>query len=152
MPASSPSDPAGSSRGGGWVLAQSVLIVLMVVLVFLPPYWPRQLSFAGIPIAVVGAVGFVWAARTLGTSLTPYPRPRESGELIVTGPYRFLRHPIYVSGFLFFLGVGLSSSLPATVGAVALGALWRRKAAVEEAHLDARFPEYADYRARVRRL
>jgi len=129
-----------------------VLIVLMVVLVFLPPYWPRELAYVGIPLAVVGALGFVWAARSLGKSLTPYPRPRESAELVVSGPYRYVRHPIYVAGFLFFLGVGLTSSLPATLGALGLGALWRRKAAVEEAHLVARFPEYADYRSRVRRL
>jgi protein-S-isoprenylcysteine O-methyltransferase Ste14 len=132
------------------VLAQTVLTVLIVVLVFLPPYWPRELAFVGVPLAAAGAIGFVWAARTMGKSLTPYPRPRESGELILKGPYRFVRHPIYVAGFLFFLGVGLSSSLPATVGALALGALWRRKAAVEEAHLLARFPEYENYRERVK--
>ena len=149
MPASSPSDTP-VERGGGWVLAQTALTVVVVVLVFLPPYWPRQLAFVGIPLAVVGAIGFIWAARTLGKSLTPYPRPRESGELVLGGPYRFVRHPIYLSGFLFFLGVGFSSSLPATLGALALGALWRRKAAVEEAHLLARFPEYEDYRSRVR--
>ena len=149
MPASSRSD-SSVGRGGGWVLAQTVLTVLIVVLVFLPPYWPRELAFVGVPLAAVGAIGFVWAARTMGKSLTPYPRPRESGELILKGPYRFVRHPIYVAGFLFFLGVGLSSSLPATVGALALGALWRRKAAVEEAHLLARFPEYEDYRERVK--
>jgi protein-S-isoprenylcysteine O-methyltransferase Ste14 len=149
MPPSSPSD-AGDGRGGGWVLAQTLLTVLIVVLVFLPPYWPRELAFAGIPLAVVGGIGFIWAARTLGTSLTPYPRPRESGELVLRGPYRFVRHPIYASGFLFFLGVGLSSSLPATLGALALGSLWWRKAAVEEAHLLTRFPEYEEYRSRVR--
>jgi protein-S-isoprenylcysteine O-methyltransferase Ste14 len=149
MPASSRSD-SSAGRGGGWVLAQTVLTVLIVVLVFLPPYWPRELAFVGVPLAAVGAIGFVWAARIMGKSLTPYPRPRESGELILKGSYRFVRHPIYVAGFLFFLGVGLSSSLPATVGALALGALWRRKAAVEEAHLLARFPEYEDYRERVK--
>ena len=111
MPASSASD-----RGGGWVLAQSALMVLVVVLVFLPPFWPRQLSFVGIPLAALGAVGFVWSARALGKSMTPYPRPRETGELIEKGPYRFVRHPIYAAGFLFFLGVGLSSSVPATLG------------------------------------
>jgi protein-S-isoprenylcysteine O-methyltransferase Ste14 len=149
MPASSRSDPS-VGRGGGWVLAQTVLTVLLVVFVFLPPFWPRELAFVGVPLAAVGAIGFVWSARTMGKSLTPYPRPRESGELVLKGPYRFVRHPIYVAGFLFFLGVGLSSSLPATVGALALGALWRRKAAVEEAHLLARFPEYEDYRERVK--
>ena len=132
------------------MLAQTVLVVLIVVLVFLPPYWPRELAFVGIPLAAVGAIGFLWAARAMGKSLTPYPRPRESGELVLKGPYRFLRHPIYVSGFLFFLGVGLSSSLPATLVALALGALWWRKAAVEEAHLLARFPEYDEYRERVK--
>ena len=141
---------APADRGGGWVLAQTVLTVLIVVLVFLPPYWPRELAFVGVPIAAVGSIGFIWAARTLGKSLTPYPRPRESGELVLRGPYRYVRHPIYVAGFLFFLGVGLSSSVPATLGALALGALWRRKAAVEEAHLLERFPEYEDYRSRVR--
>ena len=147
MPGSSPSD-----RGGGWVLAQTILMVIVVVLVFLPPFWPRVLSFVGIPLAVVGAAGFVWSARSLGASLTPYPRPRESGELVEKGPYRFVRHPIYAAGLLFFLGVGLSSSVPATLGALALGALWWRKAAVEETFLAARFPEYEDYRRRVRRL
>ena len=146
MPASSPSD-----RGGGWVAAQTVLMVLFVVLVFLPPFWPHQLSYVGIPLAVLGAAGFVWSARALGKSMTPYPRPRDTGELIEKGPYRFVRHPIYVAGLLFFLGVGLSSSVPATLGALALGALWWRKAAVEEGHLAARFPEYEDYRRRVRR-
>jgi protein-S-isoprenylcysteine O-methyltransferase Ste14 len=149
MPASSRSD-SSVGRGGGWVLAQTVLTVLLVVLVFLPPYWPRELAFVGVPLAAVGAIGFVWAARTMGKSLTPYPRPRESGELVLKGPYRFVRHPIYLAGFLFFLGVGLSSSLPATLGALALGTLWWRKAAVEEAHLLARFPEYEDYRERVK--
>jgi protein-S-isoprenylcysteine O-methyltransferase Ste14 len=154
MPDSSRSDGAltDGRRGGGWVVAQTVLMVVFVVLVFLPPYWPRQLSFVGVPLAVVGAVGLVWAARALGKSMTPYPRPRETGELIETGPYRLVRHPIYVAGMLFFLGVGLSSSVPATLGALALGALWWRKAAVEEEHLTARFPEYEDYRSRVRRL
>ena len=138
------------SRGGTWVLAQTILMVVFVVLVFLPPFWPSGLSYVGIPLALVGAAGFVWAARSLGKSLTPYPRPRETGELIETGPYRFVRHPIYVTGLLFFLGAGLASSVPATLGALALGALWWRKAAVEEAHLAARFPGYEDYRRRVR--
>lgn len=146
MPGSSASD-----RGGRWVFAQTVLMVLFVVLVFLPPFWPHALSLVGIPLAVLGAVGFVWSARTLGKSLTPYPKPREDAELVKRGPYRFVRHPIYAAGLLFFLGIGLASSVPATLGALALGALWWRKAAVEEAYLAAQFPEYEDYRRHVRR-
>ena len=127
-------------------------MLCVVVLVFLPPFWPSQFSYVGIPLALLGAAGFVWSARSLGKSLTPYPRPRETGELIEKGPYRYVRHPIYVAGLLFFLGVGLSSSLGATIGALALGTLWWRKAALEEEHLAAQFPEYEDYRRRVRWL
>jgi protein-S-isoprenylcysteine O-methyltransferase Ste14 len=143
---------AADVRGGGWVLAQTILMFVFVVLVFLPPFWPSSLGYLGIPLAIVGAAGFVWSARSLGTSMTPYPRPRKDGELVEKGPYRFVRHPIYVAGLLFFLGVGLTSSVPATLGALALGTLWWRKALVEEAHLAGRFPEYEDYRRRVRRF
>ena len=95
MPRSSRSD-----RGAGWVLAQTLLMVLFVVLVFVPPFWPSELSYLGIPLALVGAMGFVWASRSLGKSLTPYPKPRDDGALVDRGPYRFLRHPIYVAGLL----------------------------------------------------
>ena len=154
MPASSASDAAATDgrRGGGWVVAQTILMFVFVVLVFLPPFWPSELGYLGIPLAAAGAAGFVWSARSLGKSMTPYPRPRKDGELVEKGPYRFVRHPIYVAGLLFFLGVGLTSSVPATLGALALGTLWWRKALLEEAHLAGRYPEYEDYRRRVRRF
>jgi protein-S-isoprenylcysteine O-methyltransferase Ste14 len=134
------------------VLAQSLLIVVTVVLVFVPPHWPRELRLVGVPLALLGAAGFVWAARALGSSLTPYPKPREAGRLVQEGPYRYVRHPLYLAGTLFFTGVALASSIPATVGAAALALLWWRKAVLEERHLDRRFAEYAEYRKRVRRF
>ena len=133
-------------------MAQSLLMVATIVLAFVPPSWPSELRFVGIPLAVVGALGFVWSARALGTSLTAYPKPREVGTLVQEGPYRYVRHPIYVAGTLLFGGVALATSVPATVAAAALAVLWWRKAAVEERHLDERFAEYAEYRKRVRRF
>jgi protein-S-isoprenylcysteine O-methyltransferase Ste14 len=147
MPASSP-----SHRGRGWVVAQTALMVATVALAFAPPSWPDWLRLVGIPLAVVGVLGFVWAARALGKFLTPYPEPPIGGELVQRGPYRFVRHPIYVAGTLLFVGVGLSTSVPATAGAAALALLWWRKAALEERYLEARFAEYAEYRKRVRRF
>jgi protein-S-isoprenylcysteine O-methyltransferase Ste14 len=145
-------DSSFSAKGGGWVVAQSVLMVATVALAFVPPSWPSELRLVGIPLAVVGAIGFVWAARALGASMTPYPKPREPGTLVQDGPYRYVRHPVYVAGTLLFTGIGLSSSIAATVGAVALAVLWWRKATLEERHLDERFAEYAEYRKRVRRF
>ncbi len=146
-PASS-SSPEG--RGGGWVAAQFVLIAAVLAAGVVGPRWPDAFRGAGIPLALAGLGVAVWAGRALGSSLTPFPRPLRDGELVTGGPYAFARHPIYGGGLGLFLGYGLVVSVPATALALALGALWWRKAGVEERHLAARFPGYEAYRRRVR--
>ena len=47
-------------------MVQTILMLLSVVLVFLPPFWPQQLSFVGIPLALAGALLFLWSASALG--------------------------------------------------------------------------------------
>ena len=138
-------------RGDAWVWAQFALMAVIVALGALTPRWPDALRLLGILVGLAGAAGFVWAGRTLGSSLTPFPRPRRDGVLVETGPYRVVRHPIYSAGVLLFLGYGLLTSVPATVATAALAILWHFKARVEEHHLSERFPAYADYRRRVRR-
>ncbi len=93
----------------------------------------------------------IWAGRTLGAALTPYPLPNEEATLVERGPYGLVRHPIYVAGLLVFLGYGLLASVPATAAVALLAVLWHFKAGVEERHLSERFPGYADYRRRVPR-
>lgn len=146
MPASSPSD-----KGAGWVWAQFALMAVVVALGFWPGDWPTWLRVAGLGLLAVGVAGFVWSARALGDSLTPYPRPRDDAVLVQTGPYRLVRHPIYAAGTLVFLGGALAASVPATAVALLLPVLWWFKAGVEERLLAERFPEYGDYRRRVPR-
>ena len=147
MPSSSPS----ASRGAGWVWAQFTLIAAILVLGAFPPIWPDSMRFAGFPLIIGGVALAIWAARTLGPSLTPYPLPREEGVLVERGPYRHFRHPIYLAGVLVFLGYGLLSSVPATAAVALLAVLWHFKAGVEERHLTERFPAYQDYAPRVPR-
>lgn len=147
MPASSRSD----SRGGGWVVAQFALMAVIVVLGLLPGDWPGWLRAAGLVLLVIGIAGFAWSARTLGDSLTPYPRPPDDATLVQTGPYRLVRHPIYAAGTLVFVGAALAASIPATFAAALLPMLWWFKAGVEERFLAERFPDYAEYRRRVPR-
>jgi len=138
-------------RGGGWVLAQFALVAVAVGLAFAPPRWPTPLAFVGLPLAAAGAALAVRALRALGRQLTPYPRPRDTATLVVTGPFALVRHPLYGGALLVLGGLSLLATVPATAAVAALGALWWRKAAVEEAHLAERFPSYAEYRRRVRR-
>jgi protein-S-isoprenylcysteine O-methyltransferase Ste14 len=143
-----------SGRGDRWVVAQSVVMAAVVVALFLPPGWPdaarTQLVVAGVALAFAGLALAVSAGLTLGRWLTPFPRPARGAKLVVTGPYRFVRHPLYAGGLLFFCGLSLVGSVSALVGTAVLALLWALKSRVEERHLLERFPSYAAYAARVR--
>jgi len=139
------------SRGGGWVVAQFLLMAVILVLGAFPPVWPDWVRIAGFPLILGGVAFVIWAGRTLGSALTPYPLPSEEATLVERGPYGIVRHPIYVAGLLVFLGYGLLSSVPATASVALLALLWHLKARVEERYLTERFPAYAGYARRVRR-
>lgn len=147
------SSTSAEDRGGRWVVAQFALMVLVLGAGWLPPGWPGAADWVlpalGAVVSLLGALVGVWAWRTLDRSATPYPRPREGGRLIDTGPYAYVRHPIYSAGLLFFAGYALATSPAAFVPLAALAVLWRNKAALEEELLARRYREYRDYRARV---
>jgi protein-S-isoprenylcysteine O-methyltransferase Ste14 len=83
-------------------------------------------------VALVGAIIAGSAMRAMGRSLTPYPRPRPDGELIVEGPYSMMRHPMYVGGVLFFAGLSLVFSVWGLVLTALLALFWVAKARAEE--------------------
>jgi len=144
MPASS-----SSVRGGSWVWAQFALMAVVLALGAFPPNWPGLLRITGFPLVLGGLALGIWAGRTLGPALTPYPVPSDDAALVERGPYGLVRHPIYVAGVLIFLGYGLLASVAATAAVAPLAVLWHFKAGVEEQHLAERFRAYDDYRRRV---
>src|SRR5262245_57860355 len=95
-------------------------------------------------VAAAGLVLAVWAARTMGHSLTAFPRPLPDGELVESGPYRRLRHPIYVGFLLFLAGLALVFSVYALALTGLLALFWFAKARREERYLLERFPGYGD--------
>jgi protein-S-isoprenylcysteine O-methyltransferase Ste14 len=137
-------------RGEGWVVGQFALFAAVAVSWFLPPRWPEAVSvlFSGLgaAMAFVGLALLFSAYRELGPGFTPLPRPREDSRVVESGPYRYIRHPIYAGGLLFFTGVALGTSLTALVLTAGLAALWAGKLEVEERWLEQQFPDYAEYR------
>jgi protein-S-isoprenylcysteine O-methyltransferase Ste14 len=100
-------------------------------------------------VAAAGAILVVWAGRTMGSSFTPFPRPRRDAELVERGPFRLVRHPVYVGGILFFAGLSLVFSVYALALTGVLAVFWIAKARREERYLVERFPGYADYQRRT---
>ena len=133
------------NRGERWVLAQLVLFVLILGSLFVGAGVTRL----GWIVAAIGIVLGVWAGVTMGSSLSAFPRPPRDAELVDRGPYRYIRHPIYVGGVLFFAGLSLVFSVYGLILTAVLAAFWVAKARLEERHLTERFPDYADYKRRT---
>jgi protein-S-isoprenylcysteine O-methyltransferase Ste14 len=86
-----------------------------------------------------------------GTAIRPFDR---SSALVISGPYRFTRNPMYVGLVAMLIGLALmlESLSPLLVVAAFAWIIATRFIAVEERMLDERFgTAYAEYRARVRR-
>jgi protein-S-isoprenylcysteine O-methyltransferase Ste14 len=89
----------------------------------------------------------------LGSSLTPFPRPLPTAQLVTSGAYRLVRHPIYFGVLLAALGMSLWSLSPLRLLLTLLLALFfDRKANREETWLHERYPDYQAYRARTKKL
>jgi protein-S-isoprenylcysteine O-methyltransferase Ste14 len=109
--------------------------------------FPAWLRWAGIAAVALGGVTIIWTVRTLGPNLTDTVVTRQHHTLVVAGPYRWVRHPFYLSIALLFGGFGLGAAnwllLAGGVLAVTLLVLRTDR---EEERLVARFGEaYTDY-------
>jgi len=100
--------------------------------------------------AALGAVLLIAAVhRTLGGNFSPTIRLRRHHQLITTGPYRLVRHPMYAAYLLLFAGAFLLSSnwVIGAGGAGVILTLMTVRLAREEAHLEERFgPAWLTYR------
>ncbi len=144
-------------RGGWWVLAQ---VPVMLGAFAIPVLWGAQSFDAFNPVQLAGAaltaLGVLLGGAglvTLGRALTPFPTPLEDARLRQAGVYGRVRHPIY--GGLVVASFGWSAtwlSLPGLVFGAVVVFFFDRKSAFEERLLRARFPEYAAYALRVRKL
>lgn len=154
--------PSGwmGARGEGYVVVQFILLTLLVLGPSAPADaggWPQPFGLlgkisGGLLMAAglaMCALGFVY----LGQNLTPLPRPREDAYLVVNGPYRWVRHPIYSGIILAAFGLALVYNGIFTLGyAFLLLGFFHLKSRREEEWLSEKFPEYREYQQRVRKL
>lgn len=93
----------------------------------------------------------LWAFRATRLHLTPLVR--EGGSLVVSGPYRWVRHPMYTAVLLLSAGLVLLDPTWIRIGAAVLMVpALALKSSVEEELLRQAYPEYDNYRSRTFRL
>ncbi|MDV6375985.1 methyltransferase family protein [Deinococcus arenicola] len=140
-------------RGGDLVTAQFVLLGLVALSGRRSHSVDVMQKVAGCGLMVLGGVVVVGSGRTLGRNLSPLPEPLDTAELVTTGLYAHVRHPIYSGLLALGLGWGVLRGSAGALGwTVALAALFHFKSEREEKALLARFPGYAAYRERTRRF
>jgi protein-S-isoprenylcysteine O-methyltransferase Ste14 len=144
------------------VIAPPPLILLghIVLGLALDWAWPAPFLPASIQYAL-GAVLFVLAGALAGTAIirflragTNVPTRRPATTLVIAGPYRFSRNPIYVGMILLLLSIGVMVDSVWIMALAVPFALVLRYGVIarEERYLEAKFGEpYRTYRASVRR-
>ena len=115
---------------------------------------PPELRWVGAAVAIVLIPFVVSAQRALGRNVSPTVITHEDHELVTSGPYRWVRNPLYTAGVLLFTSLGLvSASWYLIAGAALTFALVRLRLPKEETELEARFgQEYRDYARRTGRF
>jgi len=146
-----------SGRGERWFAVQVVLMVAVALSPFvsqIPDDGRLSIVRAlGMIIFVAGLALVGVGGLYLGNSLTVFPRPKEDATLQQGGIYALVRHPIYSGVILAALGGSLSALSPlGLLLSFVLIAFFDRKSRREEIWLVEKFPEYVEYRKRVKRL
>ncbi|HEY9626806.1 MAG TPA: isoprenylcysteine carboxylmethyltransferase family protein [Coleofasciculaceae cyanobacterium] len=147
-------------RGEYLLLMQAVL---MIGFVLLPVYRPEGLMVLppvryglwaiALLLCLPATFVMIKALLDLGANLTPLPYPKQDGQLVQTGLYGIVRHPLYSGILLAELGYAIGQlSLSHLAAVLALSVLLNYKASREEAWLSDRHPDYAAYQQRVKKL
>jgi protein-S-isoprenylcysteine O-methyltransferase Ste14 len=148
-------DPSQSNVGVSWVVVQGIMFVFFVVAMIagerLEPFTGMvYVQAAGLLLALFGSFISIWSAIQFGGRLSPFPKPVDGAVLIETGPYRFVRHPMYSGIIAFVLGASLAYMVPAAMlASPAFLVFFMAKTGHEEALLADAVPGYRAYRSSV---
>jgi protein-S-isoprenylcysteine O-methyltransferase Ste14 len=113
--------------------------------------------FSRLPLVITLQVGAVllmlWARFTFGRRSFHMAANPTAGPLVTTGPYRFIRNPIYTAIWLF-IWAGAAAHLSVITGllAVLVAAALATRVACEEVFLRAHFPAYVEYASKTARF
>lgn len=155
----------GSGREGKVFFRRVLLLLPWMVAPMVYMLHPGWMAWSAVSLAdawrwlgmVCGAISFFglwWVHATLGANFSPALRVRQDHALITSGPYRWVRHPMYTFGLLGWASAGLmTANWFIGLGAIALWVFVLRRLPDEEAMMREAFgEEYRAYEERTGRL
>ena len=120
------------------------------ILMLAPQQISEWLYLISIFSIIGGTVFAIWATLTLARSISIMPEAR---GLVVSGPYAFVRHPLYLGEFVVLFGIALQHLMPWSLLLLGVQCIFQFERMKNEERVLARaFPNYADYMARTARL
>ena len=106
-------------REGGALMAARALVALPLfggpLVYVINPSWmawssfdaPLWLRWAGVTLGLCVLCSVHWVLRNLGRNVSETVLTKIDHEMVTSGPYRWIRHPLYTTGILLFLALGL---------------------------------------------
>jgi protein-S-isoprenylcysteine O-methyltransferase Ste14 len=151
---------AGQSRSTRFVAVRVGVILLVALLLrtralkgHTGSIDDRWLEGIGLGLFVLGLSLAIWARVYLGRNWGMPMSQKVDPELVTTGPYRRVRHPIYSGIILAMIGTAIAVSLSWLVAALLLGAYFVYSAFTEERFMAGQFPDsYPEYRRSTKML
>lgn len=140
-----------------------IIIVLIVLVAFIRPSFFSTIDHplgynvyrlgAGLVLFFLGLAFAIWARRSLGENWGMPMSLKQNPELVTSGAYRFVRHPIYSGILLAILGTGIALNPAWLLISVVAGIYFVYSATVEEQIMVKAFPQaYPGYKQKTKML
>jgi len=145
-------------------LLQSFGLMFAIIAAFLLPYVPvfKAVNFApvnpilsvvGVIVCIAGIIFFISARQHLGRNWSQTVSAKQDHELITSGLYRYVRHPMYTGGLTACIGSAIVCGGGFVFLLVLLGAIFLWRVGAEDRLMEQQFPnDYPAYKKRTKAL
>jgi len=145
-------------------LGQSLGLLFAIIAAFLLPHLAvfnfvnfaplnLMMSIIGVVVCLTGMVFFIWGRQSLGKNWSQTVSAKQEHELVISGPYHYVRHPMYFGGFIACLGTVFVVGGAFVFLLVLLSAISVWRVGEEDKLMGQQFPdEYPVYKKRTKSL
>jgi protein-S-isoprenylcysteine O-methyltransferase Ste14 len=149
----------GTSWGRSFIIRVLLIVIILQFLqatsfgLFLDTQFSYGLQVAGVILCGGGVAFAIWARRHLGRDWSGTPSIKEGHELVTSGPYRFVRHPIYTGMILALFGSALVNGFMWVIVFILLTIVFLLRIPKEEGYMMQLFPDrYPEYKKQTKAL